>query len=134
MLVLYAAAIGTVESANGTYDGATLLANGYPSKPIIGVALDGGTFGGEAVAAIPDTGDGQPDGDARWVHAVGPFQFPLHLGQMGCRRQRRRRRQPGSDRRCGPGRGTVFARVRAGGKRCGLGGGGVLLQALERLR
>jgi membrane-bound lytic murein transglycosylase B len=69
------AAIGTVESANGTYDGTTLLANGYTSKPIIGVALDGGTFGGGTVAAIPATGHGQLDGDARWVHAVGPFQF-----------------------------------------------------------
>ena len=31
------AAIGTVESANGTYGGATLLASGYTSKPIIGL-------------------------------------------------------------------------------------------------
>jgi membrane-bound lytic murein transglycosylase B len=62
------AAIATVESANGTYDGTTLLANGYTSKPIIGVALDGGTFSGGTVAAIPATGDG-------WVHAIGPFQF-----------------------------------------------------------
>jgi membrane-bound lytic murein transglycosylase B len=62
------AAIATVESANGTYNGTTLLANGYTSKPIIGVALDGGTFGGGTVAAIPATGDG-------WAHAVGPFQF-----------------------------------------------------------
>jgi membrane-bound lytic murein transglycosylase B len=61
-------AIATVESANGTYNGTTLLANGYTSKPIIGVALDGGTFGGGTVAAIPATGGG-------WAHAVGPFQF-----------------------------------------------------------
>lgn len=62
------AAIGTVESDNGTYGGATLLPNGYTSKPIIGVPLDGGTFGGGTVAAIPDVGHG-------WVHAIGPMQF-----------------------------------------------------------
>jgi membrane-bound lytic murein transglycosylase B len=69
------AAIGTVESANGTYGGAILLANGYTSKPIIGVPLDGGKFGGGKVAAIPDTDHGELDGDARWDHAVGPLQF-----------------------------------------------------------
>lgn len=69
------AAIGTVESANGTYGGATLLANGYTSKPIIGVPLDGGKFGGKTVAAIPDTDHGKLDGDTRWDHAVGPLQF-----------------------------------------------------------
>jgi hypothetical protein len=47
------AAIGTVESVNGTHGGATLLASGYTSKPIIGVPLDGGKFGGGTVAAIP---------------------------------------------------------------------------------
>jgi membrane-bound lytic murein transglycosylase B len=69
------AAIGTVESANGTYGGATLLASGYTSKPIIGVPLDGGKFGGRRVAAIPDTDHARLDGDARWDHAVGPLQF-----------------------------------------------------------
>ena len=69
------AAIGTVESANGTYGGATLLASGYTSKPIIGVPLDGGKFGGRRVAAVPDTDHGKLDGDARWDHAVGPLQF-----------------------------------------------------------
>ena len=69
------AAIGTVESANGTYGGATLLGNGYTSKPIIGVQLDGGKFGGGTVAAIPATDHGRLDGDARWEHAIGPFQF-----------------------------------------------------------
>lgn len=69
------AAIGTVESANGTYGGATLLANGYTSTPIIGVPLDGGKFGRGKVAAIPDTDHGKLDGDARWDHAVGPLQF-----------------------------------------------------------
>jgi membrane-bound lytic murein transglycosylase B len=69
------AAIGTVESANGTYGGATLLASGYTSKPIIGVPLDGGKLGGQTLAAIPDTDNGRLDGDTRWDHAVGPFQF-----------------------------------------------------------
>jgi len=62
------AAIATVESANGTYGGATVLANGYTSKPIVGVALDGGTFGGQKLAAIPATEGG-------WERALGPFQF-----------------------------------------------------------
>ena len=69
------AAIGTVESDNGAFGGATLLANGYTSKPIIGVPLDGGTFGGGTVAAIPATDHGKLDGGARWEHAVGPLQF-----------------------------------------------------------
>jgi len=69
------AAISTVESANGTYGGAILLANGYTSKPIIGATLDGGEFDGQKVAAIPDTDHGKLDGAARWDHAVGPLQF-----------------------------------------------------------
>lgn len=62
-------------ASSGTYGGATLLANGYTSKPIIGVRLDGGKFGGKTVAAIPDTDHGKLDGDTRWDHAVGPLQF-----------------------------------------------------------
>jgi membrane-bound lytic murein transglycosylase B len=69
------AAIGTVESANGTFGGATLFASGYTSKPIIGVPLNGGKFAGGTVAAIPDTDHGKLDGDTRWDRAVGPFQF-----------------------------------------------------------
>lgn len=69
------AAIGTVESANGTYNGTTLLPSGYTSKPIIGARLDGGTFGGGKIAAIPDTDHGRLDGDPRFDHAVGPLQF-----------------------------------------------------------
>ena len=69
------AAIGTVESDNGTYGGATLLSDGYTSKPILGVALDGGTFGGGTLAAIPATDHGKLDGDTRWDHAIGPLQF-----------------------------------------------------------
>jgi hypothetical protein len=69
------AAIATVESANGTYGGVTVRSDGYTSRPIVGVPLDGGTFGGGRVAAIPDTDHGKLDGDPRWDHAVGPFQF-----------------------------------------------------------
>jgi len=64
------AAIATVESANGTYGGASVLANGYTSKPITGVPLDGGTFGGEKIAAIPAA-----QGGTGWERALGPFQF-----------------------------------------------------------
>jgi membrane-bound lytic murein transglycosylase B len=78
------AAIGTVESANGTYGGATVLADGYTSKPIVGVPLDGGTFGGGRVAAIPAAGHGKQGGGTTWVHAVGPFQFlPSTWAQWG---------------------------------------------------
>jgi membrane-bound lytic murein transglycosylase B len=69
------AAIGTVESANGTYGGAILLANGYTSKPIIGAALDGGKFDGQSVAALRNTDHGKLYGATRWDHAVGPLQF-----------------------------------------------------------
>src|SRR5262249_18790176 len=69
------AAIATVESANGTYGGVTLRADGYTSRTIVGVPLDGGRFGGGRVAAIPDTDHGRLDGDTRWDRAVGPFQF-----------------------------------------------------------
>jgi membrane-bound lytic murein transglycosylase B len=78
------AAIGTVESSNGTYGGATVLPDGFTSKPITGVPLDGGEFGGETVAAIPNTSHGKLDGDARWEHAIGPFQFlPSTWAQWG---------------------------------------------------
>ncbi|HVT66233.1 MAG TPA: hypothetical protein VHF26_00685, partial [Trebonia sp.] len=66
------AAIGTVESANGTYGRATVLPDGYTSKPITGVPLDGGTFGGSTLAAIPASGNGTSSG---WARAEGPFQF-----------------------------------------------------------
>lgn len=65
------AGIGRVESNHGYFAGATLLANGEESKPVIGVPLDG--TGG--VRNIPDTDGGRLDGDPLHDHAVGPMQF-----------------------------------------------------------
>jgi len=64
------AAIGLVESAHGSMNGATLGDDGVVAPSIVGVALDGG-----GVAAIRDTDDGRLDGDATWDRAVGPMQF-----------------------------------------------------------
>ena len=64
------AAVGSVESAHGTYGGGSLNAAGQSSGPIVGPSLDGDGF-----AAIADTDAGVLDGDARWDHAVGPMQF-----------------------------------------------------------
>jgi membrane-bound lytic murein transglycosylase B len=64
------AAIGHIESDDGRYGGAVLGADGYPSAPIVGPALDGSAFAG-----IRDSDRGQWDGDPVWDHAVGPFQF-----------------------------------------------------------
>ncbi|WP_315099009.1 lytic transglycosylase domain-containing protein [uncultured Cellulomonas sp.] len=66
------AAIGTVESGNGTHGGARLLADARPSVPIVGPALDG-TAGTAAIPAGPDEAGWH--GDAVWSHAVGPMQF-----------------------------------------------------------
>jgi hypothetical protein len=65
------AGIGRIESNHGQYGGAVLQANGYPSKPIIGVPLDGSA----GVRAIPDTDGGRYDGDPAHDRAVGPMQF-----------------------------------------------------------
>lgn len=65
------AGIGQVESRHGTYGGSSLGEDGRATPPIIGVALDGG----EGVAEIPDTDDGELDGDDEWDRAVGPMQF-----------------------------------------------------------
>lgn len=65
------AAIAAVESKHGGFEGRTLLPDGRPSSPIIGVALDGSP----GVKTIPDTDNGILDGDKVWDHAVGPFQF-----------------------------------------------------------
>jgi membrane-bound lytic murein transglycosylase B len=66
------AGIAEVESVHGTLDGRTLLADGQPSQPIIGPALDGHG----RVAAIRATGSATAlHGDPTWDHAVGPFQF-----------------------------------------------------------
>ncbi|GLY69838.1 murein transglycosylase [Amycolatopsis taiwanensis] len=65
------AGIGRIESNHGQYAGAVLRDNGYPSKPIIGVPLDGSP----GVRSIPDTDHGALDGDPNYDHAVGPMQF-----------------------------------------------------------
>ncbi|MCB5292443.1 lytic transglycosylase domain-containing protein [Arthrobacter sp. SO3] len=64
------AAVGSVESAHGTYGGGSLDTAGQASGPILGPSLNGAGF-----AAIADTDAGALDGDARWDHAVGPMQF-----------------------------------------------------------
>lgn len=65
------AGIATVESGHGTFRGRTLLSNGLPSSPIIGIPLNGVP----GVRAIGDTDSGLLDGDILWDRAVGPFQF-----------------------------------------------------------
>ncbi|WP_133850368.1 lytic murein transglycosylase [Labedaea rhizosphaerae] len=65
------AGIGRIESNHGQYGGAVLGADGRPSKPIIGVPLDGSA----GVRAIADTDGGVYDGDRTTDRAVGPMQF-----------------------------------------------------------
>ncbi|WP_307849550.1 lytic transglycosylase domain-containing protein [Qaidamihabitans albus] len=65
------AGIGRIESDHGRYGGATLGADGRPSKPVVGVPLDGSP----GVKAISDTDGGRFDGDPVHDRAVGPMQF-----------------------------------------------------------
>lgn len=65
------AGIGRVESDHGRYGGAVLQANGLPSKPIIGVPLDGS----RGFKSISDSDNGRLDGDTKVDRAVGPMQF-----------------------------------------------------------
>ncbi|EID55912.1 lytic transglycosylase domain-containing protein [Saccharomonospora xinjiangensis] len=65
------AGIGRVESDHGRHGGAVLGDDGRPSRPIIGIALDGSP----GVKAITDTDGGVLDGDAKHDRAVGPMQF-----------------------------------------------------------
>jgi membrane-bound lytic murein transglycosylase B len=65
------AGIGRIESNHGRYGGAILGTDGRPSKPIIGVPLDGSP----GVRTIADTDGGRFDGDAARDRAVGPMQF-----------------------------------------------------------
>lgn len=65
------AGIGRIESDHGRYGGALLREDARPSRPIIGVALNG-TPG---VQAVGDTDGGALDGDPVHDRAVGPMQF-----------------------------------------------------------
>lgn len=65
------AGIGSVESSHGRHGGARLDQTGRPSKPIIGLPLDGS----DGVKRIPDTDGGELDDDVVWDRAVGPLQF-----------------------------------------------------------
>ncbi len=65
------AAIGRVESNHGRFGGAELRDDGYGTRPIRGIPLDGR----DNVALIRDTDDGELDGDTTYDRAVGPMQF-----------------------------------------------------------
>jgi membrane-bound lytic murein transglycosylase B len=65
------AGIGRVESHHGSINGTRLQDNGLPTRPIIGVPLNGSA----GVRAIQDTDGGRLDGDTSWDRAVGPMQF-----------------------------------------------------------
>jgi hypothetical protein len=65
------AAIGRVESDNGQFGGAVLLPDGYGTRPIYGLPLDGRN----GVALVRDTDGGRLDGDPNFDRAVGPMQF-----------------------------------------------------------
>ncbi|MCW4385979.1 lytic murein transglycosylase [Salinibacterium sp. SYSU T00001] len=64
------AAIGLVESDHGRHAGSRIGADGTAHPPILGIALDGSQS-----ARIPDTDDGEFDGDAEYDRAVGPMQL-----------------------------------------------------------
>jgi hypothetical protein len=65
------AAIGRVESNHGRFGGAQLREDGYGTKRIRGIPLDGRPN----VAVIRDTDGGALDGDRFYDRAVGPMQF-----------------------------------------------------------
>jgi hypothetical protein len=65
------AAVGRVESDHGRYQGVVLDEDGFGSRPIRGIPLDG--RGG--VSRVADTDDGELDGDPRVDRAMGPMQF-----------------------------------------------------------
>ena len=135
------AAIGRVESDHGRFGGAQLRPDGYGTKPIRGVALDGGP----GIALVRDTDRGSLDGDTIFDRAVGPMQIipltwsnvgvdgngddrrdPNNIYDRGLGRGRvpvRRRRRPHRARRAGPRRAALqpHGRVRPGGPGPGRG-------------
>jgi membrane-bound lytic murein transglycosylase B len=64
------AAIGSVESGNGTHGGSSVGPDGLVSPPIFGPDLDGNGFN-----TVPDSDAGAIDGDATGDRAVGPMQL-----------------------------------------------------------
>ncbi|MCU1482282.1 MAG: murein transglycosylase [Subtercola sp.] len=66
------AAIGSVESGNGTHAGSAVGADGVVSPPIYGPSLTGN---GNGFATVADSDGGAIDGDASADRAVGPMQF-----------------------------------------------------------
>lgn len=65
------AGIGQVESVHGHFGDSSIGEDGVVEPDIIGVPLDGS----EGLMEIPDTDDGELDGDDEWDRAVGPMQF-----------------------------------------------------------
>lgn len=64
------AGVGLVESDHGRHGGSVLDENGTATPGIFGIALDGVT-----TAHIPDSDDGEIDGDPEYDRAVGPMQL-----------------------------------------------------------
>ncbi|WP_156184795.1 lysozyme family protein [Allosalinactinospora lopnorensis] len=65
------AGIGEVESHHGAFTGGEIGSDGRTTEDIIGIPLDGNN----GTAAVPDTDNGELDGDPVWDRAVGPMQF-----------------------------------------------------------
>ncbi len=65
------AGVGWNESGHGTHGGSALDAIGRTTRPIIGIALNGGND----TARVGDTDGGRLDGDPGVDRAVGPMQF-----------------------------------------------------------
>lgn len=65
------AGIGQVESIHGHFGESEIGEDGVVEPEITGVPLDGS----EGLMEIPDTDDGELDGDEEWDRAVGPMQF-----------------------------------------------------------
>ena len=75
------AGVATIESAQGTFGGATVGANGDINRRILGPVLDGTL---EGTAVIGDSDAGRLDGNSEYDRAVGPFQFlPSTWGAFG---------------------------------------------------
>lgn len=65
------AGIGQVETVHGAFGGSSITDDGVVDPPITGPVLDGS----QGVMEIPDTDEGELDGDEEWDRAVGPMQF-----------------------------------------------------------